>query len=55
MGERKLWIIEGKDWQIVDVQMIWEGEMGIMELGGQEMEGFEVVRIILGLREGKEY
>lgn len=55
LGAKRVWVIAGIAWSLFAIGMIWAGDIGIALFGGSALNGFAMVRILLGFSEGPAY
>lgn len=55
LGTKKVWLIAGILWSLLEMATAWAGELGIALFGGSAIMGFAVMRIMFGVAEGPAY
>ncbi|MCC3702916.1 MFS transporter [Rouxiella badensis] len=55
IGTKKVWLIAGGLWSLLEIGTAWAGELGVALFGGSAIMGFAVLRILFGFSEGPAY
>ncbi|MGY4155569.1 ACS family hexuronate transporter-like MFS transporter [Bradyrhizobium sp. USDA 4461] len=55
LGPRKVWLIAGVTWSLLEGATAWAGNIGLAAFGGSALAGFAVFRILFGLAEGPAF
>lgn len=55
IGTKKVWLIAGALWSLLEIATAWAGELGIAMFSGSAIMGFAVLRIMFGFSEGPAY
>ncbi|EIC83887.1 MFS transporter [Serratia sp. M24T3] len=55
IGTKKVWLIAGVLWSLLEIATAWAGELGIAMFSGSAIMGFAVLRIMFGFSEGPAY
>lgn len=54
-GPKWMWVVSGTAWSILEISMIFAGQIGVALLGGSALFGFAVFRVLFGLAEGPAF
>jgi len=55
LGTRRVWLIAGVLWSILEIATAWAGEIGLALFGGSAIMGFAALRVLFGFAEGPAY
>ncbi|WP_380180642.1 MFS transporter [Kalamiella sp. sgz302252] len=55
LGTKKVWLLAGVLWSLLEIATAWAGELGVALFGGSAIMGFAVMRILFGFAEGPAY
>lgn len=55
LGTKKVWLLAGMLWSLLEIATAWAGEVGMTLFGGSAIMGFAVMRILFGFAEGPAY
>lgn len=55
LGTRKVWLMAGVLWSLLEIATAWAGEVGIALFSGSAIMGFAVMRVLFGFAEGPAY
>lgn len=55
IGTKKVWLLAGVLWSLLEIATAWAGELGIALFGGSALMGFAALRILFGFAEGPAY
>jgi sugar phosphate permease len=55
LGTRKVWLMAGILWSLLEIATAWAGEVGIALFSGSAIMGFAVMRVLFGFAEGPAY
>jgi len=55
LGTRKVWLIAGVLWSLLEIATAWAGDLGMALFGGSAIMGFAALRILFGFSEGPAY
>ncbi|MFU9138652.1 MFS transporter [Erwinia tasmaniensis] len=55
LGTRRVWLMAGVAWSLLEVATAWAGDVGLALFGGSAIIGFAVMRVLFGLAEGPAY
>lgn len=55
LGTKKVWLLAGVLWSLLEIATAWAGEVGMALFGGSAIMGFAVMRILFGFAEGPAY
>ncbi|MDW8848147.1 MFS transporter [Erwinia sp. MMLR14_017] len=55
LGTRKVWLMAGILWSLLEIATAWAGEAGIALFSGSAIMGFAVMRVLFGFAEGPAY
>ncbi|YCH28776.1 MFS transporter [Erwinia sp. D4-22] len=54
-GTKKVWLMAGVLWSILEIATAWAGDLGMALFGGSAIMGFAALRILFGFAEGPAY
>ena len=54
-GTRKVWLMAGVLWSLLEIATAWAGEIGVALFGGSAIMGFAALRVLFGFAEGPAY
>lgn len=55
LGTRKVWLMAGVLWSLLEIATAWAGDLGMALFGGSAIMGFAALRILFGFSEGPAY
>ena len=55
LGTKKVWLMAGILWSLLEIATAWAGEVGMALFGGSAIMGFAALRILFGFSEGPAY
>lgn len=55
LGSRKVWLLAGVLWSLLEIATAWAGDLGMALFGGSAIMGFAALRILFGFAEGPAY
>lgn len=55
LGTRKVWLMAGVLWSLLEIATAWAGDLGVALFGGSAIMGFAALRILFGVSEGPAY
>lgn len=55
VGTKKVWLLAGALWSLLEIATAWAGEVGVALFGGSAIMGFAALRILFGFSEGPAY
>jgi len=55
LGTKKVWLMAGILWSLLEIATAWAGDIGIALFGGSAIMGFAAMRILFGIAEGPAY
>ncbi|QCR34603.1 MFS transporter [Nissabacter sp. SGAir0207] len=55
IGTKKVWLLAGVLWSLLEIATAWAGEVGMALFGGSAIMGFAALRILFGFAEGPAY
>ena len=55
LGTKKVWLLAGVLWSLLEIATAWAGELGMALFGGSAIMGFAVMRVLFGVAEGPAY
>lgn len=55
LGTRKVWLMAGVLWSLLEISTAWAGDLGMALFGGSAIMGFAALRILFGFSEGPAY
>jgi len=55
LGTRKVWLMAGVLWSLLEIATAWAGDLGMALFGGSAIMGFAALRILFGVSEGPAY
>ncbi|CAI0975915.1 D-galactarate permease [Serratia entomophila] len=55
IGTKKVWLLAGALWSLLEIATAWAGELGVALFGGSAILGFAALRIMFGFAEGPAY
>ncbi|AGB80426.1 sugar phosphate permease [Serratia sp. FGI94] len=55
VGSKKVWLLAGALWSLLEIATAWAGELGVALFGGSALMGFAALRILFGFAEGPAY
>lgn len=55
LGSRKVWLMAGILWSLLEIATAWAGDLGMALFGGSAIMGFAALRILFGFAEGPAY
>lgn len=55
IGTKKVWMMAGVLWSILEIATAWAGDLGMALFGGSAIMGFAALRILFGFSEGPAY
>ena len=55
IGTKKVWLLAGVLWSLLEIATAWAGELGMALFGGSAIMGFAALRILFGFSEGPAY
>lgn len=55
LGSRKVWLLAGVLWSLLEIATAWAGDLGMALFGGSAITGFAALRILFGFAEGPAY
>ncbi|NEG62851.1 MFS transporter [Pantoea agglomerans] len=55
IGTKKVWLLAGVLWSLLEIATAWAGELGMALFGGSAIMGFAALRIMFGFSEGPAY
>ncbi|WP_414146928.1 MFS transporter [Erwinia sp. BNK-24-b] len=55
LGTKKVWLLAGIFWSLLEIATAWAGDLGMALFGGSAIMGFAVMRILFGFAEGPAY
>jgi sugar phosphate permease len=55
IGTKKVWLLAGALWSLLEIATAWAGELGVALFGGSAIMGFAALRIMFGFAEGPAY
>lgn len=55
LGTKKVWLMAGVLWSLLEIATAWAGELGLALFGGSAIMGFAALRILFGFSEGPAY
>lgn len=55
LGTKKVWLLAGVLWSLLEIATAWAGELGMALFGGSAITGFAVMRVMFGVAEGPAY
>ncbi|MFI6278699.1 MFS transporter [Streptomyces sp. NPDC050988] len=54
-GPKWMWIVSGTAWSVLEICMIFAGDIGIALFGGSALAGFAMFRVLFGFAEGPAF
>ncbi|MEU8825399.1 MFS transporter [Streptomyces sp. NPDC048636] len=54
-GPKWMWMLSGTAWSVLEIGMIFAGDVGVALFGGSALVGFAVFRVLFGLAEGPAF
>lgn len=54
-GTRRVWLVAGISWSILEMGCAYAGDLGMMLLSGSALMGFAIMRVLFGMAEGPAY
>jgi len=54
-GTRKVWLMAGVLWSVLEILTAWAGDLGLALFGGSAIMGFAALRVMFGFAEGPAY
>ena len=55
LGTKKVWLMAGVLWSLLEIATAWAGDLGMALFGGSAIMGFAALRILFGFSEGPAY
>lgn len=55
LGTKKVWLMAGVLWSVLEMATAWAGDLGMALFGGSAIMGFAALRILFGFSEGPAY
>ncbi|MEZ3500332.1 MFS transporter [Pantoea sp. KPR_PJ] len=55
LGTKKVWLMAGVLWSVLEIATAWAGNLGMALFGGSAIMGFAALRILFGFSEGPAY
>lgn len=55
IGTKKVWLMAGGLWSVLEIATAWAGDVGVALFGGSAIMGFAALRILFGFSEGPAY
>lgn len=55
LGTKKVWLMAGILWSLLEIATAWAGEVGMALFSGSALMGFAVMRVLFGFAEGPAY
>jgi len=55
LGTKKVWLMAGVLWSVLEIATAWAGDLGMALFGGSAIMGFAALRILFGFSEGPAY
>ncbi|MBZ6391373.1 MAG: MFS transporter [Pantoea dispersa] len=55
LGTKKVWLMAGILWSLLEIATAWAGELGMALFGGSAIMGFAALRVLFGFSEGPAY
>ncbi|MGB9097215.1 MFS transporter [Erwinia sp.] len=55
LGTKKVWLMAGILWSLLEIATAWAGEVGMALFSGSAIMGFAVMRVLFGFAEGPAY
>ncbi len=55
LGTKKVWLMAGVLWSVLEIATAWPGDLGMALFGGSAIMGFAALRILFGFSEGPAY
>ncbi len=55
IGTKKVWMMAGILWSLLEIATAWAGDLGLALFGGSAIMGFAALRILFGFSEGPAY